>query len=429
MFWYHAQTKHSYASVRQGTHRLRWEIQPRVFKSYPHTFKRYALDITENEDRFLYHIAGINAKKSYPGVEYYLRINPAAGALYPNELYVQIRGIQGKADGIYHFDVAASALTLLYALDGDEGIEPYLGYRYAMRGYLFLVSMVPWRSSWKYRDRAFRYCLLDGGHILGAIEAAALLKPHATTMRYAIDKERLHTMLGLNERERLIGAASVAVPLRDQSVRAAEFALPYVDATGSYEPNAVIEKAYEQTRRLDACRAQHKAPQLHYDKQRWQEAIFTRRSAREFTGEAITKGQFLTLMEVVNQAVLSDCDEEVTVHTVVNRVLDMPQGIYVNGCYQAYEDFSRQAGYLCLEQYHLGTQGALTFFMTSQGENYQALYQKAGIIGQRLYVVATYLGLGASGIGAYYDDEVVAFLDLPNDTMVLYAFAVGRVTQ
>lgn len=48
---------------------------------------------------------------------------------------------------------------------------------------------------------------------------------------------------------------------------------------------------------------------------------------------------------------------------------------------------------------------------------------KAGIIGHRLYVVSQYLGVGCSGIGAYYDDEVNTFVD--NDEMVLYALAIG----
>ena len=424
MFWYHALTKHSYNSVRMYPNRLSWEDQPSVFKSYPKRFERVAFRMEDEEDRFLYHIAGINAKKSYPGVEYYLRMNPAAGALYPNELYLQIRGVEGKRDGIYHFDVAASSLTLLHALEEGEGIEPYLGYREAMRGYLFLISALYWRSSWKYKNRAFRYCLLDGGHLLGAIEAAALLKPHATVMHYDIAREKLNRMFGFEEREWFIGAASVAVPMRGIEVEAVEFFLPFVDATRTFEPNEQIEQAYRETVVLTGCSRQSKAPQFTYERHRLEQTIFSRRSQRDFHGEAITKGQFRFLMEVLSQPVLSDCEAEVSVYTVVNRVLDMPLGLYKDGEYRDYGDFSQKAGYLCLEQYNLGTQGALTFFLTSSDKNYQALYQKAGIIGHRLYIAANYLGLGASGIGAYYDDEVNAFLG--NEEMVLYAFAIGK---
>ncbi len=424
MFWYHAQTKHSYNSVRMYPNRLSWEDQPSVYKCYPDHFPRFDLKMENEEDLFLYHIAGINAKKSYPGVEYYLRMNPSAGALYPNELYMQIRGVEGKEDGIYHFDVAASALILLYTLEADEGIEPYLGYRYAMQGYLFLVSSIYWRSSWKYKNRAFRYCLLDAGHILGAIEASALLKPHATRMIYDFDKAALNRCFGFDNREWLTAAAAVAVPQQGKEVRPVQFSLPWVDGSGTFEENSLIEQAYRESMQIEACRLQIKAPHFSYDHKKLKETIFTRRSQRAFHAEAITKGQFNYLMEILAQPVLSDCDEEVNVYVVVNRVLDMPLGLYKEGSYLKYGDFAQKAGYLSLEQYNLSTQGALAFFMTSSGKNYQALYQKAGIIGHRLYIAANYLGLGASGIGAYYDDEVNAFIE--NDEMVLYAFAIGK---
>ncbi len=424
MFWYHAQTKHSYNSVRMYPNRLSWEDQPSVYKHYADTYPRSILNIKDPEDHFLYHIAGLNAKKSYPGGEYYLRMNPSAGALYPNEIYVQMRNVKGKADGIYHFDVAASALTLLVPLGEDEGIEPYLGYHTPMEGYLFLISSIYWRSSWKYKNRAFRYCLLDAGHILGGIEASALLKPHATRMLYHFDKEALNRMFGFGQQEWFTAAAAVAVPQKDRTLSPIEFSLPFVDATGSFERNTLIEQAYQESMQLQGCRAQNRAGHFSYEREKLTETIFSRRSQREFHAKAITKGQFNYLKDILSQPVLSDCEEQINVYTVVNRVVDMPLGLYMDGSYLKYGDFSKTAGYLSLEQYNLSTQGALVFFITSSGKNYQALYQKAGIIGHRLYIAANYLGLGASGIGAYYDDEVNAFLE--NDEMVLYAFTIGK---
>lgn len=376
------------------------------------------------EDRFLFHMAGLTAKKSYPGGAYYLRNNPSAGALYPNELYVQIRDIKGKRNGIYHYDVAENALVLLHTLKEDEGLEPYLGYRNAMKGYLFLVSALYWRSSWKYKKRAFRYCLLDAGHLLGSVEMSALLKPHATQICYAIERKTLNTMFGFGHKEVFLSGASVAVPIQGKEVGPVCFSLPYAEGSGSFEKNDVIEEAYGETMLLSGCRRELRAPKFTYDPERLRQVIFQRRSQRGFTGEAITKGQFNYLMESIAQPILSDCDEPVSVYVVVNRVLDMPLGLYREGRYLKYGDFSREAGYLCLEQHSLGTEGALTFFLTSSAENYQALYQKAGMIGHRLYIAATYLGLGCSGIGAYYDDEVNDFLE--NDEMVLYALAVGK---
>lgn len=84
---YHEQTKHSYFSVRSQPNRLDWDNQPKAFKNYPSSFESQRLNLEHDSHAFLYYIASIDAKKTYPGVEYYLRINPSAGALYPNEIY------------------------------------------------------------------------------------------------------------------------------------------------------------------------------------------------------------------------------------------------------------------------------------------------------------------------------------------------------
>jgi nitroreductase len=50
----------------------------------------------------------------------------------------------------------------------------------------------------------------------------------------------------------------------------------------------------------------------------------------------------------------------------------------------------------------------------------------AGAIGQRLYLAAEALGLGATGIGAFYDEEVQRHLNLtPEPGQVMYHFAIG----
>ena len=403
---------------------MSWEDQPSTYKSYPTSYQKFRLDRNNEEENFLYHIAGLTAQKTYPSGEYYLRINPSAGALYPNELYFQSRGVEGRADGIYHYDVRISSLTLLEALPEGEGLEPYLGFETEMRGYLFLVSAIYYRSSWKYKNRAFRYCLLDAGHLLGSIEASALLKAQTIQMHYNIDREKLNRMFGFEAREWFLAGAVMAEPIQNARVKAIEFSLPYVDGSRSFEKNELIEQAYNETVELQACHVQKEIPVFSYEKNRLQETLFTRRSQRGFNKGALTAGQFNYLMDVLSQPIPSDCDDEVSVYVVVNRVIDRPLGLYKNGKYVGHGDFAKQAGYLSLEQYSLSEEGALAFFFTSSGQNYQALYQKAGIIGHRLYVASVYLGLGCSGIGAYYDDEVNEFVG--NDEMVLYALAIGK---
>ena len=63
---------------------------------------------------------------------------------------------------------------------------------------------------------------------------------------------------------------------------------------------------------------------------------------------------------------------------------------------------------------------------THGNRGYRYVHFEAGGIGQRMYLAAHALGLGATGIGAFYDDEVHRYLDLtPGQGQVVYHFAIG----
>ena len=57
---------------------------------------------------------------------------------------------------------------------------------------------------------------------------------------------------------------------------------------------------------------------------------------------------------------------------------------------------------------------------------YRYVHFEAGAIGHRLYLAAEALGLGATGIGAFYDEEVHRYLNLATEKVqVVYHFAIG----
>jgi SagB-type dehydrogenase family enzyme len=57
---------------------------------------------------------------------------------------------------------------------------------------------------------------------------------------------------------------------------------------------------------------------------------------------------------------------------------------------------------------------------------YRCVHFEAGAIGQRLYLAAEAIGAGATGIGAFYDDEVNRYLGLTAaQGQVVYHFAIG----
>jgi SagB-type dehydrogenase family enzyme len=83
-------------------------------------------------------------------------------------------------------------------------------------------------------------------------------------------------------------------------------------------------------------------------------------------------------------------------------------------------DFRVETKYVSLEQRPCGNAAAACFVMSdlrtlmekSGPDAYRLAHLEAGIVGQRVHLAAAALGLGSSGVGAFYDDEVRAFLDL-----------------
>lgn len=421
MLAYHSQTMHTYRSVRTQSHSIDWDHPPKQFKIYPETFARIPLDKKNTDHRFFYLIGGITAQKSYPGVTYALRTNPSAGALYPTEVYIQIREVEGFKDGIYHLSPYETSLVLLYPLAEDEGLESFLHVK-KIKGFVFLFSALYYRSSWKYKDRAFRYCLHDTGHMIGTVEASCAVSEKPYRIVYALERKALNTLFGFTQEEFFLSSVIVGEEDKRFTCNTPALALPSVNGAGAFEVNERVEEVYAETCEL-SVQEQTKMPLFELDKERFTQAIWKRRSIRDFTQKPISKEHFLEVMHFINQPVPSDCDVEIEIYAIMNRVEGMEQGVYKRGEYVQSGDFMHKAGYLCLEQ-ALGEESGVTFLLVGNDEkNYQAMVQKVGIIGHRLYLISTYFGFGCSGIGAYYDEEVMTFLH--TDGMILYALAIG----
>ena len=99
-----------------------------------------------------------------------LRAAASAGALFPAELYVAACGLTGLADGLYHFTPLVPGLTPLWEGPLAAALGRLVGQ--PPRALTFALTAMYWRSLWKYRSRAYRYCLLDAGHLLANLELA-----------------------------------------------------------------------------------------------------------------------------------------------------------------------------------------------------------------------------------------------------------------
>jgi SagB-type dehydrogenase family enzyme len=83
------------------------------------------------------------------------------------------------------------------------------------------------------------------------------------------------------------------------------------------------------------------------------------------------------------------------------------------------------AGNACVAFSMIGDFESATRIYADRG--YRYVHFEAGAIGQRMYLAAEALGLRATGIGAFFDDEVHKYLSLaPEQGQVVYHFAVGH---
>ncbi|MGI8502642.1 MAG: SagB/ThcOx family dehydrogenase [Hassallia sp.] len=418
---YHDATKHSYLSVQIDPNYVDSSTQPSSFKFYPKFYRRISLDFLNNSTHsFIWLTSAITLEKTYKNTVDKLRVNPSAGALYPTEVYVQIRGIQGMIDGIYHLEVENNCLVLIYELI-DDGLEAYILPNNRIIGFIFLISCVYYRSSWKYKDRSIRYCLLDSGHHLGAIAASAFLHDRDIQLVFDFDKLALNADLGFENKE-FITACVTSGEVQEKKVRRLRLKVPFVSGTDYFEQNRVIEEAYKETALQKSCFQKIKHPQFSFDRDKFSQAVWNRRSIRRFQKQFISQEVYSNILQELEQPISTASFEEVEIYAVVHRVEGIKPGLYKGTHLVKQGDFSEKTGYLCVNQ-AIASSGAVTLFFVSNYTNYQTAMQMAGFLGQRLYLASNYWGIHCSGIGAYYDDETQQFLETDKD--VLYAMAIG----
>jgi len=94
------------------------------------------------------------------------RAVPSGGALYPLELYLAAQRVEGLEPALYHFDPLRAVLERIRPLEVDElaGLTPYDDLLVPSAA-VAMVSAVFWRSRFKYGSRAYRFALLEAGHV------------------------------------------------------------------------------------------------------------------------------------------------------------------------------------------------------------------------------------------------------------------------
>ncbi len=453
-------TAHTWQNLRgQG---LDWPAMPAPFKAYPRDVRMVPLPRPEGWPAISCAevFAGSAAPANVPNAaavsalaqlacgvtavvrrtvdEFHLRANASAGALYPCELYLAAQGVEGLPDGLFHFAVQRHALGLLrrgQILADGPGLRAWL-------------TVIPFRSAWKYRDRAVRYLFLDAGHVLENLDGAARALGLSCRVDISANARETAGLLGIApERERclveieLLGNADLASELpppvhaglaRASTVSPREVEYPLItQALDLSSPGKSRDAAASLPDKRTAP-----APLL---ERPFVQAVLHRRSRRSYMAGPLPSGALDALAVALSNPAGASCG--LGVGFVVGGDESAPGGFHL---------LDRESGTLgasvfavdrkkfteaCLDQAWMTKAAVLVCFFAAPDDAEAAhgpnalkrLLIQAGRLGQRIYLCAAALGLGACGVGAFIDEDARRTLGLAASERLLYVVAFGPV--
>jgi len=217
---YHEETKHHLQRYARSPGYMDWDNQPVPFRFYEGVtpLRLPLLDIDPGTThRDLYHreqnavwpinresiggflelSLGLSAWKSAGGSRWALRINPSSGNLHPTEAHLVLPPMEDSTAGVFHYNPFLHALEPRGAL--SPGVWGDVEQHFSGEAFLVVLTSIFWRESWKYGERAFRYCQHDTGHALAALcFSARLFGWHAMRLNDAADDD-LEILLGFDK--------------------------------------------------------------------------------------------------------------------------------------------------------------------------------------------------------------------------------------
>ena len=490
---YHRET--SYDRHRMGGHFLDWANQPAVFKTYQgieltklprevelpkRKLSSLLLDKTPGAlatgidlstlSKLLLLTHTLTAKARSQEGDFYFRSAASAGALYPTEIYTTTHGVAGLDDGLYHFALHEHGLALLR--NGELGTSLLKAAGLAEKTVpvvTLVLTAIFFRSAWKYRDRAYRYHLLDTGHVEENLILALKALGLSYHVSYDFDDDRVNPLLGLDEK-REVALALVFVPgqenlqeqgearidplpeslLKASLVSAAEVDYPIIreiHEAGMHRAESVEQRACTEKEMVHELGLTPKTWTSLETNQPWPEimnypdCVFMRRSRRNFVKRPLGKEHMAGLLHCLCAPDRQGYGEALAAGFLAGRVDGMAPGFYLLDRNRgaagmvAPGSFIETMAHICLDQAWLVQAGVHFLFLadldlverTWGPRGYRYAMMTAGRLGQRLYIAATAMGLGCCGIGAFYDAEARDLLGLNENSRLLYLVAVGAV--
>ena len=395
--------------------------------------------------------AGITSPRWEDDLLLGLRAYASAGALYPCELYVIVSDVQDMDDGLYHFTPLGPAWHLLWKEKLDHVAAKALGSRPSRL--TFFITSLFWRSLWKYNTRGYRYCLLDGGHMLANLELALAgfsLLPK-TTINFADNS--VSALLGLANLDEapLVAVQAGGAP---SQIGAPDIDLPPLDL--QYEPlsrrigrdNTVLQAHMSANLLKPAPEPLWFGPKLEagqeiiplppareYAGQSVEQVIHKRRSQREFSQRGLTAAKLGLLLQTTLPA-----NSPVMASVVLGAGNEIAAGTYLYLpdrhallARNIGQDWRRIVADASLGQSFMAKAQALVVLWADLDmleeqasiRSYRHAMLAAGRAGQRCYLASTALNLHCCGVGAFYDDDLAAINGMPQRAAPLYVLACG----
>jgi SagB-type dehydrogenase family enzyme len=412
----------------------------------------------------------LTAQARYAGGSFYYRSVPSAGALYPCELYLETERVDKMEPGLYHYAVHRHGLVPLRRGRYSRIVEEFLVSRIDRPALATIfVTAIFFRSSWKYGDRAYRYHLLDAGHLIEGLllSLQALGFQHELVLDF--HDEAVNTFLSVDEKReaclavvRILGAPhdlsgeeSDSVHELPQGIREASAVAPReypyplileIHGSSSWilrDPGKVDPMAGY----LGLSTGSPLSPPLHKRKETlafW-ESVRKRRSKRNFVLRRLDPEKWSLLIHAlalrgaspdpgpfVTIGILNGSLErlETGFHLLSNETLPklLPSGKGPS---------LREMAHACLDQMWLAHCALHIVFLTNLQRldhlwgprGYRHAMIHAGRLGHKVYLAATSLGLGACGIGAFYDQEAASLLGLNEESRMLYLVGAGPIKK
>jgi SagB-type dehydrogenase family enzyme len=103
------------------------------------------------------------------------RTVPSAGALYPLEIFFHSTRIEGLNPGLYHYNATQNNLRLLRAGDETPRISGAMVQSEVVSraSLIIFITAIFERTIFKYRDRGYRFVMLEAGHVAQNITLVA----------------------------------------------------------------------------------------------------------------------------------------------------------------------------------------------------------------------------------------------------------------